>query len=127
MEDPPTKRTTHTKGNLMNASEQAAARILGSTTDDVRPSHTRPATGDYARLREYVLDRDDLTAEEEADFADLVAKRREGTLEGSPERVARKRQSTAGEREDESPARGRSAHEPKSASELAAERVERYF
>lgn len=124
MEDPPTRSTTHTKGNIMNASEAAAARVVGKTGDD-RPE-AREATGDYARLREYVLDRDDLTPDEEADFADLVAKRRAGTLEGSPSRVVRKRQSIAGERQhdDDSSASSKPA---KSASELAAEQVERYF
>ncbi|QYF98273.1 hypothetical protein [Microbacterium sp. PAMC21962] len=108
----------------MNASEAAAAHMLATPGTD-RPE-TREATGDYARLREYVLDRDDLTADEEADFADLVAKRRAGTLEGAPARVVRKRQSVAGERQHDDDSSGSSKPE-KTASELAAERVERYF
>lgn len=110
----------------MNASEAAAAQILGRTGDDRRPVETRPASGDYARLREYVLDRDELTEEEEADFADLVARKRAGTLEGSPARNVRKRQSTAGESDRNGDA-GRKTDPPKTASEIAAAGVERYF
>lgn len=104
----------------MNASEEAARRILERGSEK-RPSRVSGATGEYARLRELVLDIDELDDDQLEELERLSEKKRAGTLGGHAERVVRDRRSTAGEREDESPARSSSS--AKTASELAAESV----
>lgn len=101
---------------MSTASEQAGAFLAGNTTGAERESAIRGETGDYARLRELIA-KDDLNDDEVGEFETLAEKRRSGTLEGSPRRTVYKRQSVAGEREDESD-RGRP--KPKTASEQAA-------
>lgn len=99
----------------MSASDDAAAFLAESTKRNERAAETRGETGDYARLRELIAADGDLSDAEAEEFADLAGKWRSGSLEGSPTRTVRKRQSIAGERNDV-------VHEPKpkSASEQAA-------
>lgn len=99
---------------MSTASEEAAAFLAGSTSGE-RPLETRGATGEYARLRELVLADGDHTEDEAAEYDELIAKRRAGTLTGNPPRTIRKRPSVAGDRGDEYAAKA-----PKTASEIAA-------
>lgn len=105
---------------MSTASEQAAA-YLATKIDGEREGERQGATGEYARLRD-LIEQDDLTDDESAEFSSLAEKRRAGTLEGRPRRTVYKRQSIAGER-DES---GMSATKPKSASEQAARLLQGY-
>lgn len=102
-----------------SASEKAAAFLMGDTTN-ARVGTLRGATGDHARLRELVLDKGDLTEDEQAEFEELVAKRRAGTLSGSPARVTHKRESVGGEREGDNMGGGR---QPRTASEAAGDHL----
>lgn len=99
-----------------SASEKAAAFLMGNTTNDERPGTQRAATGDYARLRELVLSDDDFSDDEQAEYDELITKRRAGTLAGSPARTTFKRQSVGGERPGDNEGDGRA---PKTASEIA--------
>ncbi len=101
---------------MSTASEQAAAFLAG--TKDEAPGVERPATGEFARLRELLGQEDEWTDDEADEFADLVAKRRAGTLEGAPKRTVRKRDSVAGERDRDG--KGREREMPESASARAA-------
>jgi hypothetical protein len=102
---------------MTTASEKAAAFLMGNSTGDERPGTQRPATGEYARLRELVLSDDDLSDDDMEEMRELNAKYRAGTITGSPARTAYKRQSVAGEREGDNMGGGR---EPQTASERAA-------
>lgn len=99
---------------MTTASEQAGAFLTGGAHE--RTAERRAASGDYARLRD-LIEKDELTDDESDEFESLADKRRSGTLAGSPTRKVVKRQSVAGEREDES---DRAKPSPKSASEQAA-------
>ncbi|HCU77956.1 MAG TPA: hypothetical protein DGU37_05530 [Microbacterium sp.] len=101
---------------MSTASEQAAAFLAG--TKDEAPGVERPATGEFARLRELLGQEDEWTDDEADEFADLAAKRRAGTLDGAPKRTVRKRASVAGERDRDG--RGREREIPATASEKAA-------
>ena len=101
---------------MTTASEQAAAILAG--TKDETPGVERPATGEFARLRELFFKDGDFTDDEADEFADLAAKRRAGTLEGAPKRTVRKRESVAGERDRDG--KGREREIPESASARAA-------
>lgn len=81
---------------MSTASEQAAAFLTGAASGD-RPGETRGATGDYARLRELLIEKDELTDDEAAELVELSDKRRSGALTGRPKTVVYKRQSVAGE------------------------------
>ena len=102
---------------MSTASEQAAAFLAG--TKDEAPGVERPATGEFARLRELLGKDGDFTDDEADEFADLAAKRRAGTLEGAPKRTVRKRDSVAGERDRDGKGRERES-KPETASEKAA-------
>lgn len=99
-----------------SASEKAGAFLTGNTTGAERVGTRRGETGDYARLRELLLDKGDLTDDEQAEFDELAAKRRAGTLSGSPARTTFKRESVGGERDGDNMGGGR---RPESASEIA--------
>lgn len=101
---------------MSTASEQAAAFLAAKTAGGEREGERQGATGEYARLRD-LIEKDDLTDDESAEFSSLAEKRRAGTLEGRPRRTVYKRQSVAGERSDES---NMPASKPKTASEQAA-------
>lgn len=101
---------------MSTASEQAASFLTAATTSGQRVSERQGATGEYARLRD-LIEKDDLTDDESAEFDTLAEKRRAGTLEGRPRREVFKRRSVAGEREAEREGR---PSRPLSASEQAA-------
>lgn len=98
---------------MSTASEKAAA-FLTENTDERPTGERRDASGEYARLRDLIL-QDELTDDESAEFAELAKKRRAGTLTGSPTRTVFKRPSTAGERSEVDV-----APKPPTASEQAA-------
>ncbi|KJL25934.1 hypothetical protein RN51_00441 [Microbacterium oxydans] len=85
---------------MSTASEQAAAFLAAKTADGEREGERQGATGEYARLRD-LIEKDDLTDDESAEFSSLAEKRRAGTLEGRPRRTVYKRQSVAGERSED--------------------------
>lgn len=99
---------------MSKASEEAGAFLTGGTPRGERPSATRGATGDYARLAD-LLTKDDLSDAETDEFNALAEKRRAGTLDGTPRRTVLKRQSVGGERELDLPDKA-----PKTASDIAA-------
>lgn len=100
---------------MSTASEQAAAFLASKTAGGEREGERQGATGEYERLRD-LIEKDDLTDDESAEFDALAEKRRAGTLEGRAKRTVYKRRSIAGERTDES---DRGKPEPKTASEAA--------
>lgn len=101
---------------MSTASEQAGAYLAGNTRRTERTAKVHGETGDYKRLRE-LIGKDDLTADENAEFDALAEKRRTGTLEGSPRRQVYERQSVGGERDGDGT--GRAERGP-TASEQAA-------
>jgi len=103
---------------MSTASEQAAAFLAGTPKDEA-PGVERPATGEFARLRELLGQEDEWTDDEADEFADLVAKRRAGTLEGAPKRTVRKRDSVAGDGDRDGAAYA-DRSKPATASEKAA-------
>lgn len=88
------QRVTERSDAGSNSRAQAAAVTGGAQT--TRHERRDPASGDYGRLGELIA-LDDLTDDEEAEFENLAAKRRAGTLDGRPERIVHRRQSIAGE------------------------------
>lgn len=106
---------------MSTASEKAAAFLATGAKSDGAPGVERPATGEYARLRELLIDRDTLDDDEAEELADLAGKWRAGTIEGRPKRTVRKRESVAGDGDRDG--KGRERTTPQTASEAAAARL----